>query len=154
MTPNRKRVAQEMAATMDHSDIRGLVTAFHLFLAVLPRSRSWEHHRDARIKPPEDSPHGSCASRYRFGMELSGGHGAVGHLQKRCVVKAKRSCGDVHLPSDVPNEAWEFSGDPAYTAFVLRHLSAGMRFAQSIRQSQLGLPSDVAYDFGLANIGA
>ena len=47
VTPNRKRDAQEMAATMDHSDIRGLVTAFHLLLAGLPRSRSWDHRRDA-----------------------------------------------------------------------------------------------------------
>jgi hypothetical protein len=28
-----------MAATMDHSDIRGLGTALHLFLAGLPRSK-------------------------------------------------------------------------------------------------------------------
>jgi len=39
-----------MDATMDHSDIRGLGTAFHLFLAGLPRSRVRDHHVDARIK--------------------------------------------------------------------------------------------------------
>ena len=42
VTPNRKRDAREMAAAMDHSDIRGLATAFHLFLAGLPRSRDWD----------------------------------------------------------------------------------------------------------------
>jgi hypothetical protein len=41
-----------MAATMDHSDIRGLVTAFHLSLAGLPRSRDGDHRVDARIEPP------------------------------------------------------------------------------------------------------
>jgi hypothetical protein len=51
VTPNGERDAWGMAATMDHSDIRGLGTAFHLFLAGLPRSRVWDHHMDARIKP-------------------------------------------------------------------------------------------------------
>jgi hypothetical protein len=32
-----------MAATMDLSSIRGLVTAFHLFLAGLPRSEEGDH---------------------------------------------------------------------------------------------------------------
>ena len=89
VTPNRKRDAREMAATMDHSDIRGLATAFHLFLAGLPRSRNWDHHRDARIKFVEDSPHRSRVSRYRFGVEPSGVWESVSHLlgewaERRC----------------------------------------------------------------------
>ncbi len=56
MTPNRKRDAQEIDATMDHSDIRGLATAFHLFLAGLPRSKNWDHPRDARIKTRRGFP--------------------------------------------------------------------------------------------------
>ena len=40
LRPKRERDAGGMAATMDHSDIRGLGTAFHLFLAGLPRSSS------------------------------------------------------------------------------------------------------------------
>src|SRR5580698_5338074 len=150
MTPNRKRDAQEMAATMDHSDIRGLATAFHLFLAGLPRSKSWDHHRDARIKLVEDSPHRSCASRYRFGVELSGRGESVGHLQQRYGVKRRHgSGGNFHLPSDVPDEACELSSD-CYTALVLSHLSARVQFTESIRQAQLGFPGDVAYGFGLS----
>lgn len=49
-TSNATRGA--VAATMDHSDIRGLATAFHLFLAGLPRSRDGDHRVDARIKLP------------------------------------------------------------------------------------------------------
>lgn len=70
VTPDRQRDAREMAATMDHSDIRGLATAFHLFLAGLPRSSDGDHHMDAHIKFVEDSPHRSRASRCRFGVEL------------------------------------------------------------------------------------
>ena len=51
-TPNEQRDARAMAATMDHSDIRGLGTAFHLFLAGLPRSSRGDHHVDAHIKRP------------------------------------------------------------------------------------------------------
>ena len=49
-TSNATRGA--MAATIDHSDIRGLGTAFHLFFAGLPRSRVGDHRVDARIKLP------------------------------------------------------------------------------------------------------
>ena len=38
--PNEQRDARRMAATMDHSNIRGLGTAFDLFFAGLPRSDS------------------------------------------------------------------------------------------------------------------
>jgi hypothetical protein len=47
-TPNRERDAREMAATTGHSNIRGLATLFHLFLAGLPCSRSWDYHIDSR----------------------------------------------------------------------------------------------------------
>ena len=72
VAPKRERDAREMAATMDHSDIRGLATAFHLFLAGLPRSRSWDHHEGARIKVAEGSPHRSRTSRFRLGVEACG----------------------------------------------------------------------------------
>ena len=51
-TPNEQRDARAMAATMDHSDIRGLGTAFHLFLAGLPRSSLGDHQVDAHIRRP------------------------------------------------------------------------------------------------------
>src|SRR5690349_18460381 len=136
-----------MAATMDHSDIRGLATAFHLFLAGLPRSRSWDHRRDARIKILEDSPHRPCASRYRFSAWLSGGGGSVSHLQQ-CDGMKRLSGRDCHLSCDVPDEACELSSD-RHTAFVLGHLSPRIQFAESIRQAQLGPPGDVADGFGL-----
>src|SRR5579863_3997059 len=104
VTPNRKRDVREMAATMDHSDIRGLATAFHLFLAGLPRSRDWDHHKDARIKLVEDSPHRSRASRYRFGVELGSGCGPASHLQGRVSKKALSSGRDFYLPGDIPDE--------------------------------------------------
>jgi len=51
--PNEQRDARGMAATMDHSNIRGLVTAFHLFFAGLPRSDFGDRPlRDARSKNP------------------------------------------------------------------------------------------------------
>ena len=113
MTPNRQRDAREMAATMDHSDIRGLATAFHLFLAGLPRSRSWDHHGDARIKLVEGSPHRSRASRCRFGGEAFGWEaGSVSHLLLgRLGMRLIGSGGDLHLPCDIPDKAGELAAD-------------------------------------------
>src|ERR1700676_1217938 len=74
VTPNVEREAWGMAATMDHSDIRGLGTALHLFLAGLPRSRSGDHPKNEGLlcshKIFEDSPHRSHASRSRLGVVL------------------------------------------------------------------------------------
>jgi len=51
--PNEQRDARGMAATMDHSNIRGLGTALHLFFAGLPRSDFGDHpSQDARSKNP------------------------------------------------------------------------------------------------------
>ena len=81
VTPKKERDAREMVATMDHSDIRGLATAFHLFLAGLPRSEDWDHPMDALTKRAEDSPHRSRASRSRFGVKLVGKCGPVKNLR-------------------------------------------------------------------------
>src|SRR5882672_12450413 len=70
VTPNGERDAWGMAATMDHSDIRGLGTALHLFLAGLPRSEIGDHPEGCSHKTFEDSPHRSHASRSRFGVLL------------------------------------------------------------------------------------
>jgi hypothetical protein len=70
--PKRERDAWVVAATMDHSDIRGLATAFHHFFAGLPRSRNGDHPQNGvssvrgSHKSVEDSPHRSHASRFRF----------------------------------------------------------------------------------------
>src|SRR5262245_45987586 len=132
-----------MAATMDHSDIRGLATAFHLFLAGLPRSKDWDHHGDALIKRVEDSPHRSCASRYRFGVALVRWVVSVSHLRDKLGVKAIRSGADFHLTSDIPDEADELTSD-RYTAFVLSHFSSSVQFAEPVRETKLRSPGDVA----------
>src|ERR1700758_1091147 len=61
-----------MAATIDHSSIRGLVTAFHLFLAGLPRSEIGDHRVGCPRKTFEGSPHRARASRCRFGGKFVG----------------------------------------------------------------------------------
>jgi len=55
-TPNEKRDAQVMAALMDHSSIRALVSAFPHFFAGLPRSDIGDHHGGCSLKTFEDSP--------------------------------------------------------------------------------------------------
>jgi len=69
-TPKEQRDARAMLATMDHSSIRGLVTAFHRFFAGLPRSENGDHPWGCPHKTVEDSPHRSRASRCHFGVEL------------------------------------------------------------------------------------
>src|SRR5258708_36107840 len=61
-----------MAATMDHSDIRGLGTALHLFLAGLPRSRNGDHPKGCSLKSVEDSHH-----RSRIALHSSAGTGLI-----------------------------------------------------------------------------
>jgi hypothetical protein len=70
VTPNGEREAWGMAATMDHSSIRGLGTALHLFLAGLPRSEIGDHPEGCSLKTFEGSPHRSHASRSRLGVCL------------------------------------------------------------------------------------
>jgi len=55
---------------MDHTDICGLRSALHLFLARLPRSGNGDHPEGCSHKIVEDSPHRSHASRSRFGVVL------------------------------------------------------------------------------------
>jgi len=55
---------------MDHSSIRVLGNAFHLFFAGLPRSDNGDHRQGCSLKIVEGSPHRSHASRFRFGVLL------------------------------------------------------------------------------------
>jgi len=41
--PDGERDTRQLQATMDHADIRGLVTALHRSVAGLPRSRVGDH---------------------------------------------------------------------------------------------------------------
>src|ERR1700686_673893 len=62
-TAQGTRDARALAATMDHADIRGLVTAIHLSVAGLPRSRIGDHHADAHIALSRIPLIGARASR-------------------------------------------------------------------------------------------
>src|SRR5882762_8800497 len=114
VTPNGEREAWGMAATMDHSDIRGLGTALHLFLAGLPRSRSGDHPKNGvrwcSYKTFEDSPHRSHASRSQLGVVLE-----VKVLSDRTPVVVvgieKDSGAHFDVAGHVPDEAREFAGD-------------------------------------------
>src|ERR1700722_20035711 len=48
-TAQGTRDARGFAATIDHADIRGLVTAFLLSVAGLPRSSVGDQHADAHV---------------------------------------------------------------------------------------------------------
>src|ERR1700726_1470556 len=55
--------ARPYVATMDRTDIRGLVTAIHLSVAGLPRSSIGDHHADAHIALSRIPLVGARASR-------------------------------------------------------------------------------------------
>src|SRR5688572_22660825 len=136
---------------MDPTSIRGLATAYHHCFAGLPRSDSGDHPlKDAHSITVEDSPHRSRTSRCRFGAELELG------CSDRCSpsdvgLEPKRSGGDFHVPRDIPDKAAKLASD-GDTAFVLRHLSAGVQFTEAVSQTQLCLPGDVTDEFGLAGL--
>ena len=48
---------------MDHADIRGLVTAIHLSVAGLPRSRVGDHHANAHVATSRIPLIGALVSR-------------------------------------------------------------------------------------------
>ena len=48
-TAHETRDAKAMVGDDDQTDIRGLVTAFELSVAGLPRSRVGDHHADAHV---------------------------------------------------------------------------------------------------------
>jgi hypothetical protein len=121
VTPNGEREAWGMAATMDHSSIRGLGTALHLFLAGLPRSEIGDHLEGCSLKISEDSPHRSHASRSQLGVVLE-----VKVLSDRAPVVVAGIEKDLgahfHMARHVPDEAGELAGD-SDADFVLRKLS-------------------------------
>jgi hypothetical protein len=56
-TPQGEHDAREALATIDHADMRGLVTAFHLSVAGLPRSSIGDHPKDTHITCSRIPPH-------------------------------------------------------------------------------------------------
>jgi hypothetical protein len=53
------------------------------------------------------------------------------------------------LASYIPNEAGEFASD-GHANFILWQMSTEAQASVPLREAQLGLPSDVPNDFGLA----
>src|ERR1700722_5751292 len=152
--PKRERDAWVVAATMDHSDIRGLDTAFHHFFAGLPRSRDGDHPQNrvssvrGSHKSVEDSPHRSHASRSRFGMwpglEVAGSGPPAGDE-----VGARTSGPQRYVPADIPDKAGEVAGD-GDADLVWIELASHSKTSPTFGQTQLGLPGDVAKYLGLA----
>src|SRR6266436_1921949 len=135
-----------MAATMDHSDIRGLGTALHLFLAGLPRSSVGDHRIGCPHRTFEDSPHRARASRCRFGGRISEKWSVV---SLTVLGAAQRSSDErFDLACDVPDKAAQFTGD-GHTDFILRQLTPHAQMSEAFGQTQLCVPGDVAYGFGL-----
>jgi hypothetical protein len=64
-TAQGTREPRAVVSDDDHADIRGLITAFHWYVAGLPRSNIGDHHADAHIPvsgiPPSVLAH--CVSR-------------------------------------------------------------------------------------------
>ena len=139
-----------MAATMDHSDIRGLGTALHLFLAGLPRSRSGDHPKNGvrwcSHKTFEDSPHRSHASRSQLGVVLE-----VKVLSDRApavVAGIEKDLGaHFHMARHVPDEAGEFAGD-SDADFVLRQLSSHRKTAPALGQRSCAFQEMSRMTFG------
>src|SRR6202453_4381310 len=122
-----------MAATMDHSSIRGLGTALHLFLAGLPRSEIGDHPEGCSLKTSEDSPHRSHASRSQLGVVLD-----VKVLSDRApviVAGIEKDLGaHFHMVRHVPDEAREFAGD-SDADLVLLQLSSHRKAAPALGQT-------------------
>lgn len=140
-TPNGERDAWGMAATMDHSDIRGLGTALHLFFAGLPRSKNGDHPEGCSLKSFEDSPHRSHSSRSRLGVWLV--------VKVLCVrtpmVDGERtdSGADLYLTCHVPNKSGELAGD-SDADFVLMDLASHAKASPTFSKTQLRPPRDIA----------
>jgi hypothetical protein len=150
VTPNGERDAWGMAATMDHSDIRGLGTALHLFLAGLPRSRNGDHPEGCSLKAFEDSPHRSHASRCQFGVlleiEVLGDSAPV---EVAVIEGDLRACRlELYVARDVPDKSGQFASD-GDADFILSELSSHQKTAPALGQAQLRLPRDVADDLRL-----
>jgi hypothetical protein len=146
-TPNKQRDVRAMAATMDHSDIRVLGNALHLFFAGLPRSRSWDHRVDAHIKRVEDSPHRSRASRCLLGV-LPGCGAVVAGSPLVFDGSDRLSVLDLDLAGRIPDEACEFPSD-RNADLVLIEFASHRKASPAFGQAQLSFPGDIADDLRL-----
>src|SRR6266853_3596262 len=151
-TAQGSRDARAFAATMDHADIRGLVTAFHLSVAGLPRSSVGDHHVDAHIARSRIPLIGARASRdpYVVGSMVVRMTGCSELLRSMDFSATGRSCGRLDLAGDVPDEGRELARD-RHTDLVECKL-AGRQMPVAPRQTQLRAPGDLAYRLGLTSL--
>lgn len=116
VVPKPERDARSVAATMDHSDVRGLATASHHFFAGRRRSRNGDHPRErfgsarGSHKTVEGSPHRFHASRCRFGIWRERVRLGVGPPGARKGQGECRSGLERHTAADVGLEAIGPSG--------------------------------------------
>jgi hypothetical protein len=85
-------------ATMDHADIRGLVTALRRCVAGLPRSSVRDHHGGCPHRSFEDSPHRVRASHCRSGVS------AITSWPCSSLERVSHSAARRHVPADIPDE--------------------------------------------------
>src|ERR1700722_12141202 len=151
VTPNQKRDARVMAATMDHSSIRALGSAFPHFFAGLPRSDSGDHRGGCSLKTFEGSPHRSHASRFWLGVTIDGQSVHCSPPSLRYARSVGKSCSrmDWNVTCNVPNEAGKFAGN-GDADFVGFHLPTQAELAVPLGEAQLRLPRNIPDRFGLA----
>src|SRR5579863_4428374 len=127
---------------MDHTDIRGLVTALHRSVAGLPRSRVGDHHGRCPHSSSEGSPHRVRASRCRSG---------VSELTSWPCSSFERVSGSrtwCHVPTDIPDEGGELPGECNTDLVVLK--ASSLQTPVAVVQAQLCAPGDGADLRGLS----
>src|SRR6202140_2841201 len=126
----------ELVATMDHADIRGLVTALHRSVAGLPRSSIGDHRGGCPHSSVEGSPHRVRASRCRSGVST------VTSWSWSLISPVSRSRTRCNVPADIPNEGGEFARERDTDLVVVQ--SAGLEAPVAVVQAQLRPPGDRA----------
>jgi hypothetical protein len=101
-------------ATMDHSDIRGLVTALHRYVAGLPLSSIGEHRLDAHVE-------GSRIPHIVFARRVSSRRGS--------------------LACEIPDKAGEFSSHSG--ANLVQRQATRVQAPVALAEAQLRPPSDL-----------
>ena len=149
ITRDEQDDARVIFATMDHSDIRGLATAFHLFFAGLPRSRDGDHLWDAHIKIVEDSPHRSLTSPCQSGVQRYGIFSSWWHTSSGAGDLLASPIIQINVAADIPDKPGQLASDSdAY--FVLVEFSSHTQVPIALGKAKLGFPGDVTNGLGLA----
>jgi len=142
LTPNQQRDTRAIFATMDHSDIKGLVTVIYLFFAEQSRFSSRDQRKVARIKVSRVS---LIVPAYRvadwvFSVLLCLFHQPVSKIR---LFKLNRSgtlsritvLHQSHLSGDIPNRSRQLTCD-GDTGLILMEFSPHAKMAVTVGQSQ------------------